>query len=136
MLYQLMRRAFYFVFSFIGFVLFSPLMLGITILIEFDSLGSAFYKSTRVGEDGKPFKMLKFRTMVTNADKIGVSSTSDDDPRITHVGRFLHTYKLNELPQLINVLKGEMSFVGPRPEKKKRFKLFARELPMCLSLEC
>jgi len=75
-----------------------------------------FYRGPRVGRYGRTFSIFKFRTMVVNAEKLGGSSTSDDDPRITRVGKFLRKYKLDELPQLINVLKGEMSFVGPRPE--------------------
>lgn len=74
------------------------------------------YKSTRIGKGGKPFKLYKFRTMVLNADKIGPPSTSGDDPRITKIGKFLRKYKLDELPQLLNVLKGDMNLVGPRPE--------------------
>lgn len=77
---------------------------------------SIFYKAQRLGQYGKPFTMYKFRTMVKNADKIGGSSTSDDDPRITKIGRFLRKTKLDELPQLINLLKGDMKLIGWRPE--------------------
>ncbi len=88
----------------------------IAVLVKLDSPGPVFYKGTRVGKADKPFSVLKFRTMVVDAENIGGPSTSDDDPRITKAGKFLRKYKLDELPQLINVLRGEMSFVGPRPE--------------------
>ena len=115
-MYSLAKRLFDILLSLAGLVVFSPLIGIIALLIKLDSEGPAFYRSARVGRFGKPFKLLKFRTMVADADKIGASSTSDDDPRITRVGRILRRYKLDELPQLINVLKGDMSFVGPRPQ--------------------
>jgi len=96
----------------------SPLFLICAILIKLDSPGPVFYKGIRIGKDGKPFKIFKFRTMVKDAEKLGGPSTAADDPRITRIGRFLRKYKIDELPQLINVLKGEMSLVGPRPEVK------------------
>ena len=85
------------------------------VLIKWDSTGPVYYRAPRVGRRRKLFTMYKFRTMVTDADKRGGSSTPDDDPRITRVGHFLRRYKLDELPQLINVLTGDMSLVGPRP---------------------
>jgi lipopolysaccharide/colanic/teichoic acid biosynthesis glycosyltransferase len=105
------------VFSFIGLVVSLPLMATIVILIRKEDGGPIFYRGIRVGRYGKPFKIFKFRTMVVNAEKLGGPSTADDDPRITKTGKFLRKYKLDELPQLINVLKGEMSFL-------KRRKLF------------
>lgn len=81
-----------------------------------DRDGPVLYGGRRVGRAGREFKMYKFRSMVTNADRIGGADTADDDPRLTKTGRFLRRYKLDELPQLINVLKGDMSLVGPRPE--------------------
>ena len=93
-----------------------PLMVIIAILIKITSPGPVFYRGTRIGKGGKPFRMFKFRTMVVNADKIGGPSTPIDDPRLTKIGKFLKRFQLDELPQLINVLKGEMSLVGPRPE--------------------
>jgi lipopolysaccharide/colanic/teichoic acid biosynthesis glycosyltransferase len=93
-----------------------PLM-AIGVAIKLDSPGPAIYRGQRVGLRGRLFKLLKFRSMVVNADK-GASTTSGDDPRVTRVGRFLRTYKLDELPQLINVLLGDMSIVGPRPQVK------------------
>jgi lipopolysaccharide/colanic/teichoic acid biosynthesis glycosyltransferase len=96
----------------------------VALLIKRGDGGPVFYRGLRVGRWGRPFRIYKFRTMVLNAEKIGGPSTSDDDPRITRVGRFLRKYKLDELPQLINVLKGEMSFVGPRPEVQLEVDLY------------
>lgn len=104
------------VISGLGLVLLSPLILLLSIWIKSDSRGPVLYRGERVGKDGRPFLMYKFRTMVLKADRIGPAVTYRDDPRITKVGRFLRRTKLDELPQLINVLKGEMSLVGPRPE--------------------
>lgn len=93
-----------------------PLLLVIALAVKFDSFGPALYRGSRVGFQGEPFSILKFRTMVVGADKLGGPSTANDDPRITRFGKFLRKYKLDEFPQLINVFTGEMSFVGPRPE--------------------
>jgi lipopolysaccharide/colanic/teichoic acid biosynthesis glycosyltransferase len=116
MLYTQNKRLFDLLLSSLGLAVLSPVLVVIALMIKYDSVGSVFYAGTRAGLYGMPFKMYKFRTMVVNADKIGGSSTPDDDPRITLVGRFLRRYKLDELPQLINVFKGDMSFVGPRPQ--------------------
>lgn len=115
-MYPLTKRLFDLVVSFIGLGVSLPLIVLIALLIKLDSKGPVFYRGERVGQFGKRFKIFKFRTMFENPDQIGASSTADDDPRITKVGSFLRKYKLDELPQLINVLKGEMSFVGPRPQ--------------------
>lgn len=112
----MLKRLFDIIFSFLGLILASPLLLLFTILIKKESPGPAFYQGERVGKGGKVFQMLKFRSMVINADKIGGPSTSADDPRLTKTGKFMRKHQLDELPQLINVLKGEMSLVGPRPE--------------------
>jgi len=101
-----------------GLIVLSPVFLFIAAKIKKNDGGPVFYKGERVGKNGKLFKMYKFRTMVINADKIGGPSTASDDPRLTKIGLFLKKYQLDELPQLINVLKGEMSLVGPRPEVK------------------
>ena len=95
---------------------------------------SVFYTSWRLGLHGKPFKMYKFRTMVEGADKIGGSSSGDDDPRITTVGKFLRRYKLDELPQFWNVLKGDMSIVGPRPEVKAYVDMYTQQERIILSV--
>ncbi len=99
-----------------GVLFLSPLLALVALLIKQDSPGPVFYRGTRAGRGGRPFQMLKFRTMVVNPEERGPSSTAVDDPRITRVGAFLRRYKLDELPQLLNVLKGEMSLVGPRPQ--------------------
>ncbi|MDP2363235.1 MAG: sugar transferase [Ignavibacteria bacterium] len=112
----MLKRFFDIVLSLIGLVLFSPLLIIIAILVKLSSQGQVFFKGERVGKNGKLFKMFKFRTMVVNADKLGGPSTPIDDHRLTKIGKFLKRFQLDELPQLINVLKGEMSFVGPRPE--------------------
>jgi lipopolysaccharide/colanic/teichoic acid biosynthesis glycosyltransferase len=100
-------------------MILSPLLLWAAWRIRREDGGPVFYRGVRVGLQGKPFRILKFRTMVVDAEEIGASSTSDNDPRITRTGKFLRKYKLDGLPQLINVLVGGMSFVGPRPEVMK-----------------
>ncbi len=111
----------------VGLFILSPLFVLIACVIRLSSPGPVLYRGRRVGRWGKVFHLLKFRTMVVNADKIGGPSTSDDDPRITRVGQFLRKYKLDELPQLLNVLTGEMSLVGPRPEVQQYVQLFTDE---------
>ena len=124
----MMKRLFDIVFSFIGLLLLSPLFVMIAIKIKLDSKGTVFYKGERIGRFGEVFGVYKFRTMVAHADKISTSSSAgDDDPRITKFGNFLRTSKLNELPQLINVFKGEMSFVGPRPQVQWDVELYTEE---------
>ncbi|NVO02409.1 MAG: sugar transferase [Bacteroidetes bacterium] len=130
-----MKRIFDFTSSFFGLLLFSPFLLIIALIIKFNDFGPIFYKAPRVGLNGKLFKMFKFRTMVVNADKIGASSTTSTDPRITGMGRFLRKYKLDEMPQLINVLFGNMSIVGPRPEVKYFTDLFTEEEKAILSVK-
>ncbi|MFH0969645.1 MAG: sugar transferase [Patescibacteria group bacterium] len=114
----MIKRLFDIIFSFLGIVLLSPLFGVIALLIKLDSKGPVFYRGQRVGKQGKLFRIFKFRTMVVDAEKLGGPSTSGDDPRLLKIGHFLKKYQLDELPQLINVLKGEMSLVGPRPEVK------------------
>ena len=110
------KRAFDIVAAGVGLLLFSPVMIMVAIWIKRDSPGPVFYRGRRAGRGGMPFSMLKFRSMVTDADRMGGPTTAGNDSRITPSGRFVRKYKLDELPQLINVLKGEMSLVGPRPE--------------------
>lgn len=119
----------------LGIAIVFPIMLTIVIVIKIENNGSILYRGTRIGKGGAPFVLLKFRTMVENADKIGGPSTSEDDPRITRVGRVLRKYKLDELPQLINVLKGEMSIVGPRPEVPSEVETYTEEERRILSVK-
>jgi len=114
-------------------LLLSPMIAAIAWIIRRDG-GAIFYRGERTGLRGAPFRIYKFRTMVVDAERIGGASTADDDARITTVGRFLRKYKLDELPQLINVLKGEMSIVGPRPEVKHYTDMFLAEEMAILSV--
>ena len=100
----------------IGLALLSPILAAIAFTIKREDGGPVFYRGRRVGLNGRTLRMFKFRTMVLNADKMGGPSTADGDPRIMRIGRFLRKHKLDELPQLINVVRGDMSLVGPRPE--------------------
>jgi len=112
----MVKRTFDLVFSLLGLGVLLPFILLVAVWIKLTSRGPVFYRGVRVGRAGKGFRILKFRTMVVDAEQLGGPSTSGDDPRITNVGRLLRKHKLDELPQLFNVLKGEMSVVGPRPE--------------------
>ena len=108
-----------------GLLCLLPLFLLISIWIKIDSKGPVFYRAIRLGRYGKPFQMFKFRSMRADADKVGALITPDKDSRVTRVGGFLRKFKLDELPQLINVLKGEMSLVGPRPEAALYFDYYS-----------
>lgn len=111
-----MKRTFDFVTASLGFAMTSPLLLAAAIAVKLDSPGPAFYSGPRVGRNGKQFQIHKLRTMRTDADLDGPAVTAADDSRVTGVGRWLRRTKADELPQLLNVIKGEMSLVGPRPE--------------------
>jgi len=130
-----MKRLFDFLLSFFGLVLSSPLMVPVCILIWMQDYHSPFYIALRVGKNEKPFKMVKLRSMVVNADKSGVDSTSSNDNRITAIGRFVRRYKLDELSQLWNVFKGDMSFVGPRPNVKRETDLYTSQEKRLLSIK-
>lgn len=123
----MLKRLFDILFSAFGLIVLSPHLIFSAIAIKLDSKGPVFYRGKRIGRYGKPFRIYKFRTMIADAEKLGGHSTADDDPRITKTGKFLRKYKLDELPQLINVLKGEMSFVGPRPEVQHYVDMFTEE---------
>ncbi|AFN35507.1 sugar transferase [Taylorella equigenitalis] len=110
------KRIFDILISSLGLIILSPLFLLISVWIKFDSKGPIIFRQTRVGLKGKEFRIHKFRTMIADASKLGGSITIGSDKRITHVGKFLRKYKLDELPQLIDVFLGNMSLVGPRPE--------------------
>ncbi|WP_298981878.1 sugar transferase [Caldilinea sp.] len=111
----------------IGLVALSPLLLAVSIWVKLDSPGPILYRAARVGRGGKHFKLLKFRSMVVNADRSGPGITVFGDARVTRAGRWLRRTKIDELPQLINVLRGEMSLVGPRPEDPRYVALYTAE---------
>lgn len=129
------KRLFDVFFSTLGILILSPVLLIISFLIKLDSKGNILYLQNRVGKSGKIFRILKFRTMVTNADKLGLLTLGDGDNRITKVGRILRKTKLDEIPQLFNVFLGEMSFVGPRPEVKKYVNLYTNAQKEILKLK-
>jgi lipopolysaccharide/colanic/teichoic acid biosynthesis glycosyltransferase len=130
-----MKRIFDIVFSIFGIILISPILLIIVVLIINDSRGSAFYLQKRVGKDNQDFKLIKFRTMSIGSDKKGLLTVGFKDSRITRAGGFLRKYKFDELPQLFNVLRGEMSFVGPRPEVRKYVNLYNEDQKKVLSVK-
>jgi lipopolysaccharide/colanic/teichoic acid biosynthesis glycosyltransferase len=111
----------------IGLILISPFLLTLAILIKEADEGPVFYRGLRIGLHGRPFRIFKFRTMLINAEKMGGPSTADDDLRITRIGKKLRKYKLDELPQLINVFTGDMSLVGPRPEVPHYVNMYTEE---------
>lgn len=111
-----------------GGILLLPMVL-VALIIVLDSPGPAIYKQERLGKNGKPFMMFKFRSMRTDAEKNGPQWATTEDPRCTRVGKFIRRLHIDELPQLINVLKGEMSIVGPRPEREYFYQMFEEELP-------
>jgi lipopolysaccharide/colanic/teichoic acid biosynthesis glycosyltransferase len=130
-----MKRATDLILSILALVFLAPVFLAIAIAIKLDSPGPVFFRSVRIGRNGHPFKPFKFRSLVLDAQKISkVVSTPDDDPRITRVGRVLRRYNLDELPQFINVLRGEMSIVGPRPEVPQYVQMFTPEERVILSV--
>ena len=128
------KRFFDILASSFGLLLLSPLLLWIAWRIRQEGNGPVFYRGVRVVSKGKHFSIFKFRTMVVGAEKIGPSSTCAEDPRITWIGSSLRKHKLDELPQLINVLIGDMSIVGPRPEVKKFTDLYTEEERVILSV--
>lgn len=112
----MIKRSLDFICSVLGLILLSPVLVSIAAAIKHGSQGPVFYRGLRAGRNDKPFRIYKFRSMVVNAEQVGGPSTSDLDPRITSIGRFMRKFKLDELPQLLNVLRGDMSLVGPRPQ--------------------
>lgn len=124
----LLKRVFDFTVSLVMLILLSPVLLILAVLIAIDSRGGVFYRQERVTQYGRKFKIFKFRTMVANADQIGTQVTVNNDQRITRVGKVLRKYRLDELPQLINILLGDMSFVGTRPESTYYVKRYTPEM--------
>ena len=124
------------VLSAIALLILSPLMIVVALVLRFTGEGEVVYRQTRVGRDGRPFGLLKFATMLKNSPDIGAGLlTLRDDPRVLPVGRFLRATKLNELPQLLNVLSGDMSLIGPRPQARPHFDVFPdRRKPLLTSV--
>jgi lipopolysaccharide/colanic/teichoic acid biosynthesis glycosyltransferase len=129
-----MKRVFDVMGAGIGFVLLTPLLFLVALLIKLDSPGSVFFQQERIGKGFRPFCIYKFRTMLPDAPRKGGAITVGNDPRITRVGRILRKTKLDELPQLLNVLKGDMSFVGPRPEVQLYVELFRKDYEEILTV--
>lgn len=130
----LLKRGFDFIVSLVMIILLSPVLLVLAILIKADSKGPVFYRQVRVTTGGRDFRIFKFRTMVQNADQIGALVTSGNDSRITKIGGKIRKCRLDELPQLFNVIKGEMSFVGTRPEVRKYVEAYKDEMKATLLL--
>ncbi len=130
----MLKRLFDISFSSLGLIIMFPILIFSAIAIKLDSKGPALYRGKRIGRYGKPFRIYKFRTMVSNAEKLGCPSTAVDDPRITRAGKLIRKYKIDELPQLINVLEGKMSFVGPRPQVPEDVALYTKEEKSILSV--
>lgn len=130
-----MKRIFDIFFSLIGLLILLIPFLVISIIIVLDSEGGVFYKQMRVGKDGKDFKLFKFRSMRTDADKAGLLTVGGRDNRITKAGYFIRKYKIDELPQLLNVLFGDMSLVGPRPEVRKYVDMYRAEQLIVLTVK-
>jgi lipopolysaccharide/colanic/teichoic acid biosynthesis glycosyltransferase len=130
-----MKRLIDFLISLIGLIVCSPILIPILIIVWLQDYHSPFYIAPRVGKGERIFRMFKLRSMIIHADKSGVDSTSSNDNRITGVGRFIRRYKLDELSQLINVLIGDMSLVGPRPNVKRETDLYTKEEKKLLSVK-
>ena len=124
---MMVKRLFDVLVSSVMSVLLSPLLLVLAFSVKFSSKGPVFYMQERIGKNEKPFRIFKFRTMFLDADKKGLLTVGGRDPRVTSVGYFLRKYKLDELPQLFNVVLGEMSLVGPRPEVKRYVEMYSVE---------
>jgi lipopolysaccharide/colanic/teichoic acid biosynthesis glycosyltransferase len=121
------KRLFDIISSLAGLIILSPFLFIISLCVLFSSPGGIFYRQTRVGKNGKDFRLWKFRTMKPDSDKKGLLTVGGRDPRVTGIGYFLRKYKFDELPQLLNVLLGDMSLVGPRPEVRKYVEMYSPE---------
>jgi lipopolysaccharide/colanic/teichoic acid biosynthesis glycosyltransferase len=130
----MLKRLFDFTAALAGIVAASPLLLSLAALVKCADGGPVFYRGVRAGLGGRHFRMFKFRTMVPNAEQLGGPSTAGDDPRITRVGSFLRKYKLDELPQLFDILLGNMSFVGPRPQVLEDVERYSDEERLLLAV--
>lgn len=130
----MLKRLFDIFFSLLGILILLPLFILISLLIVFDSKGGVFYQQNRVGRNNKDFKLLKFRSMKVGADTKGLLTVGNKDNRITTIGYFIRKYKIDELPQLFNVLVGDMSLVGPRPEVRKYVEIYTDRQLKVLSI--
>lgn len=129
-----MKRLYDILLSVLGIIFISPLCVLIGVVVKLSDGGDILFLQERIGRHGIPFRILKFRSMVPDAASHGPAVTAGNDPRITFVGRWLRHYKLDELPQLVNILRGEMSFVGPRPEVPRYVELYSSEQRQVLEL--
>jgi exopolysaccharide biosynthesis polyprenyl glycosylphosphotransferase len=127
--FRTVKRIFDFVLSSVCFIITLPFWPLIALLIKLDSKGPVFYTHERIGENDQAFKIIKFRSMIVNAETQGPHWTEKNDKRITHLGKFLRKTHIDELPQFINILKGDLSFVGPRPEERELVDLYSQEIP-------
>lgn len=130
-----MIRLFDILFSAIGLIILSPLFVILWLLIKMESKGPGLFVQERIGLNGKPFGLYKFRSMRTDSESESLITIGDNDHRITRIGHFIRKYKLDELPQLLNVLKGDMSLVGPRPEVRKYVELYTAEQRKVLNVK-
>lgn len=130
-----MKRLFDLVFSFFGLLFLSPLFVLIIILLKISSKEAFIYKQVRVGQKNKDFLIFKFQTMHANADQLGELTVGERDPRVTKIGYYLRKFKLDELPQLVNVIIGNMSIVGPRPEIRKYVNLYNQDQMRVLNVK-
>ena len=128
------KRFFDIIFSFFGLILLSPFLLFISLFIALESRGGVFFIQKRVGQNNKDFKLIKFRTMKVHSEHKGLFTIGQRDPRVTRMGYFLRKYKIDEFPQLINVIKGDMSIVGPRPEVRKYVELYTPDQSLVLTV--
>jgi len=131
----MLKRTFDIIFSFLGLVILSPFLIILSFMIIIDSKGGIFFLQKRVGKNNKDFFLFKFRTMHKYAEKRGLLTIGENDERITRFGFFLRKYKIDELPQLLNVLTGDMSFVGPRPEVRKYVEMYNDEQNLVLKVK-
>ncbi len=129
-----MIRFFDVLFAFVGLILLSPLFCIVYLRIRIESPGSGIYKQKRIGKNANPFYLYKFRSMYQNSDSSGLLTIGAEDQRITKTGRIIRRFKIDELPQLFNIIKGDMSIVGPRPEVEKYVKLYSEEQRKVLSI--
>lgn len=130
----MLKRTFDFIFSSFALIVLSPIFVILAIAIKLESSGPVFYRGVRVGRYGTPFKIFKFRSMVVDAEKRGAASTRDGDARITSIGKIIRKFKLDEFSQLINVFRGDMSIVGPRPQVQWAVDTFTKEQQKVLEL--